>query len=353
MQSIGYAARNSSAKLRPMPFERREPGAGDVALDVLFCGVCHSDLHQVRNDWGNTVYPCLPGHEIVGRITAVGSAVRKFGVGDLVGIGCMVDSCLQCTPCRAGTEQYREGPHGWTATYNGPQKPDGSNTFGGYSSNYVVREEFLIRIPAGLDPAHAAPLLCAGVTTWSPMRHWKVKAGDRVGVVGLGGLGHVAVKLARSLGAEVTVLTRDHDKFARASELGAAAIAEGDKQALAAAELSLDFILDTIPEKHDVNPFVKLLKHDGTIVLVGALEPNKPIDNSQLAFRRRSVGGSLIGGIAETQEVLDHCAAHGITADIEVIPIDQVNRAFSVLEKGDVAHRFVIDMASLAHPDAG
>jgi uncharacterized zinc-type alcohol dehydrogenase-like protein len=351
--SVGYAAKNKRAKLKPFHFEREEPGPDDVQLDVLYCGVCHSDLHQVRDEWHNTVYPCLPGHEIVGRVTRVGAQVTKFAVGDIVGVGCMIDSCGQCRGCSEGLEQYCEGPKGWTATYNGPMEPDGTNTFGGYSDTLVVKQHFVLRIPDALargNLAAVAPLLCAGITTYSPLRHWKVGAGQEVAVLGLGGLGHMGVKLAKAMGARVTVITSSKDKREDARALGADdVLLEKDTKALAAAELRFDFILSTLPDPYDINPYVKLVKRDGALVVVGVLAPYEaPLDNSEVAFHRRTVTGSLIGGIAETQEVLDFCAEHGITADVEVIPIQDVNDAFDRMQEGDVRYRFVIDMQSLA-----
>lgn len=349
--AIGYAAKSKRGKLKPFDFERREPGSDDVEIRIMYCGVCHSDLHQVRNEWHNTIYPCLPGHEIVGRVVRVGSAVTKYEAGDLVGVGCMVDSCGACDSCRDGLEQYCEGPKGATLTYNGPMQPDGTNTFGGYSDSIVVKEHFVVRIPAGMDLKRVAPLLCAGVTTYSPMRHWGVDAGDDVAVVGLGGLGHMAVKLATAMGARVTVITRSKEKTRAARKLGAVAtLISTDRKAMEQHELAFDFILNTIPDPFDVNPYVKLLKRDGTLVAVGALAPySKSTDNSEVAFHRRNVTGSLIGGVAETQEVLDFCAKHGIAADVEVIPIQDINDAFDRMQEGEVRFRYVIDMETLAH----
>jgi alcohol dehydrogenase (NADP+) len=358
--AIGWAAQDAKTPLAPMRFERNEPGQGEVRIEVKFCGVCHSDLHQVRNEWGNTVWPCLPGHEIVGEVSAVGPGVTRYKLGDRVGVGCLVNSCRTCEPCREHLEQYCEGPVGPLATYNGPMNPPGKknpgatniygvdNTFGGYSNVVVVHEDFVLRIPDSLDPAHAAPILCAGVTTFSPMRHWGVKAGDKVGIVGLGGLGHMAVKLAKALGAEVTVFTTRADKVDAAHKLGAdQVIREDDAQAMSEPLLSFDFILSTVPQKHDINAYIKLLKRDRTLVLVGALEPMAPVDNSQVAFHRRSVAGSLIGGIAETQEVLDFCAEHGIAPDIQTIRAENINEAFEKMQAGEVRFRYVIDMSTL------
>lgn len=348
IKAIGYATQDATAPLKPIEFDRSEPGPHDVQIDILYCGVCHSDLHQVRNEWHNTVYPCLPGHEIVGRVINVGQHVTKFKEGDLAGVGCMIDSCQQCEPCQAGEEQYCEGPHSWTATYNGPMKPDGTNTFGGYSNTIVVKESFVLKVPENLEIGAVAPLMCAGVTTYSPLRHWQIKAGQRVGVVGLGGLGDMAVKLATAMGARVVVFTTSPEKEEDMRRLGAEdAVLSTDKEAMQKYASSFDLILSTIPTKHDINPYVQLLKRDATLVLVGALEPLEPLDNSQVAFHRRSVAGSLIGSIAETQEVLDFCAKHGIVADVEMIPIQQINEAYERMLNGDVKYRFVIDMASL------
>jgi uncharacterized zinc-type alcohol dehydrogenase-like protein len=354
--AVGYAAKSKRSDLKPLAFQRRDPGPTDVVIDIQYCGVCHSDVHQARDEWGNTVWPCVPGHELVGRVTAVGASVATHRVGDVVAAGCMVDSCRQCSPCRSGLEQYCEGPHGWTATYNGPMKPDGSNTFGGYTDHVVVDEHFVLRVPPSLASAGSAglaavaPLLCSAVTTYSPLRHWKVGPGQKVGVVGLGGLGHVAVKLARALGAEVVVFTTSKKKKeADARRFGASDVVDSkNKKAMQAHASSLDFILSTIPEPHDVNPYVELLKLDGTIVLVGVLAPlQSGTDNQQVAFHRRSVAGSLIGGIAETQEVLDFCAEHNITSEVEVIPIQQINDAYDRVVDGKARYRYVIDLATL------
>lgn len=349
LKSIGYAAQNDTAPLAPLKVKRQEPRVNDVQIEILYCGVCHSDLHQVRNEWQNTVYPCLPGHEIVGRVVKVGSAVTKFKEGDLAGVGCMIDSCQSCAPCKEGLEQYCEGPKGWTATYNGPQKPDGTNTFGGYSNNIVVNEKFVLRVPENLDLEAVAPLLCAGITTYSPLRHWNVSPSQKVGVVGLGGLGHMAIKLAKAMGATVTVFTTSPEKEADARRLGADdVVLSTDQDVMGQHALSFDFILSTIPTSHDINPYVNLLKRDATLTLVGALEPLEPgLNNGQVAFHRRSIAGSSIGGIAETQEVLDFCGEHGIIADVEVIPIQHINEAYERMLNGEVRYRFVIDMASL------
>ncbi len=353
--AIGYAAKSRRTSLKPHAFTRRTPGPQDVEIDVMFCGVCHSDLHQVRNEWKNTVYPCMPGHEIVGRVSRVGSGVTLYEPGDLVGVGCMVDSCGECSACREGLEQYCEGPKGATLTYNGPLKPDGTNTFGGYSDRIVVRESFVVRIPTGMSLSAAAPLLCAGITTYSPLRHWKCGPGKTVGVVGLGGLGHMAVKLARAMGADVTVITRSKKKSRAAKRLGAVnVIISTDEKAMARHELSFDIVLNTIPDPYDINPYIPLLNRDGVLVVVGLLgEFRKPTNSEEVAMHRRSVCGSLIGGVAETQEVLDFCANHGITADVEIIPIQDINDALDRMQNGEVRFRYVIDMESIGADRGG
>ena len=339
------------SSLSRMDIERQPPQADEVQIDVLYCGVCHSDVHQVRNDWANTIYPCVPGHEVIGRVTQAGSGVTKFNVGDTVGVGCMIDSCGQCASCHEGEEQYCEGPVSWTATYNGYMKPNGNgyNTFGGYSTTIVVKESFVLRIPDSLDISKAAPILCAGITTYSPLRHWNTKPGDNVAIVGLGGLGHMGVKLAKAMGANVTVITHTEDKRALAEELGAhEVLIENDKKALKDHERTFDLILNTIPDKYDPNPFIKLLKRDGVFVAVGVLGPfTSPTNNMEVAMARRSVAGSVIGGIAETQEVLDFCAEHQILPDVEMIAIQDINKAYSRMLDEDVRFRFIIDMQSL------
>lgn len=363
IKAIGYAAKHSFSRLRPFEFERQEAGPNEIEIEVQYCGVCHSDIHQVRNDWFNTVYPCVPGHEVVGRVTRAGAGVTRHAVGDLVGVGCMIESCRHCEPCHSGDQKYCEGPNSWLATYNGPMvpakmAPDGrnmyerDNTFGGYSDALVVNEDFALKIPAGLRPEVAAPILCAGVTTYSPMKHWGVKAGDKVGVIGFGGLGDMAAKLAKAMGAEVTVFTRTKEKLEEAARLGVTGILEGDADAMKPLKSSFDFMLSTIPEKHDLSPFIDLLKRDRAIVVVGALEPLAPVNNQQVAMHRKSVAGSLIGNLADTQEVLDFCAEHGIGPDVEVIAIQDINDAYKKVERGDVRFRYVIDMATLKHEKA-
>ncbi len=337
--------------LKPMEIERNKPKANEVLIEVLYCGVCHSDIHQVTNDWKNTIYPCVPGHEIVGRVTEAGSGVTKFKTGDVVGVGCMIDSCKSCQSCRDGEEQFCLGEHGPTMTYNGYFKPDGSgfNTFGGYSTHVVVREDFVLNIPDALDIKSAAPILCAGVTTYSPLKHWNVKAGDKVGIIGIGGLGHMAVMIAKAMGASVTAITTKEEKRSIALELGADdVLISDDEAAMKAQEISFDFLLCTIPDPFDINPYVCLLKPRASLVTVGLLAPYKaPLNNMEVAKFARSVGGSLIGGIAETQEVLDFCAEHKIAPLVEMITIQGINEAFEKIVDEDVRFRYVIDMQSL------
>jgi alcohol dehydrogenase (NADP+) len=331
----------------PWKFDRRAPGARDVQIDILYCGICHSDLHTVRSEWNEVTYPLVPGHEIVGRVAAVGPEVSKYAVGDMVGVGCMVDSCQTCVSCAEGLEQYCE--NGMTGTYAGTEKETGKVTQGGYSTAIVVNEDFVLRIPDGLDPAAAAPLLCAGVTTYSPLRHWKVGPGSRVAVQGIGGLGHMAVKLARAMGAHVVVLTTTPAKVEDAMRLGAhEVVISKDAEAMKALRNSLDLVIDTVGAPHDLEPELKLLKRDGTLVLLGGSpEPHPGPPAFSLITKRRSIAGSLIGGIAETQEMLDFCAKHGIVSDIELIRADEVNEAYERMLRSDVRYRFVIDMSTL------
>lgn len=356
--AIGYAAKHSFSRLKPFKFERDEVGPNEVQIDVLYCGVCHSDIHQVKNEWHNTVYPCVPGHEVVGRVARIGPGVTRHAVGALVGVGCMIDSCRHCEPCQSGDQNYCAGPNSWLSTYNGPMVPAAKapgggnmygrdNTFGGYSNVIVVKEDFVLKIPPALKPEVAAPILCAGATTYSPMKHWGVKAGDQVGIIGFGGLGDMAAKLAKAMGADVTVFTTSADKLEEGERLGIKVVFEKDQDQLAALASSFDFMLSTIPEKHDVNPFVPLLKRDCALVVVGALELLAPVNNQLLAFHRKSVAGSLIGSLADTQEVLDFCAEHGIGPDIELIAIQDINDAYRKVEHGEVRFRYVIDMSTL------
>ena len=343
-----YAAASATSSLSSTMIQRRDAGEADVQIDILFCGICHSDLHQVRNEWSGvmpTVYPCTPGHEIVGRVAKAGSAVTKFKPGDLAAVGCMVDSDRTCSECRAGLEQFCRNI---TLTYNSPDKHLGGVTYGGYTESIVVDERFVLRVPPKLDPAGVAPLLCAGITTYSPLRHWGVTKGKKVGVVGLGGLGHMAVKLAHALEAHVVVFTTSPNKKEDALRLGAddVVISRNSKEMQKHAG-SFDFILDAVSADHDVNAYIELLRRDGNITLVGA--PEKPLSVAAfgLLLGRRSLSGSPIGGIPETQEMLDFCGTHNITADVEVIPIQKVNEAYDRLLKSDVKYRFSIDMASL------
>lgn len=344
-----YAAQSADTPLAPFSFERRDPQADDVAIDILHCGVCHSDVHTARSEWGGTLYPCVPGHEIVGRVTAIGSDVTNFAVGDIVGVGCMVDSCGTCPSCEEGEEQYCEGS-GFVGTYNGPDPVMGGHTYGGYADHIVVKQDFVLRITHDeADLAAVAPLLCAGITTYSPLKHWKVGPGQKVGVVGLGGLGHMGVKIATAMGAEVHVFSTSPGKRDDAKRLGATdLIVSRDDAAMAEHAGSFDFILNTVAAPHDLNLYLNLLKRDGTMVLVGVPDsPHEPVEVANLVFKRRSLAGSLIGGIRETQEMLDFCKAHGIVSDIEPIAIDQINTAWDRMVKSDVKYRFVIDMDSL------
>ena len=344
--SKGYASHNATAPLAPFSFERRDPGPSDVVIEILYCGVCHSDIHQARNEWGNAVYPMVPGHEIVGRVTSVGSAVTKFRAGDLAGVGCLVDSCGTCANCQAHEEQFCLT--GATFTYNTPEKQTGGTTYGGYSNNIVTDEAFVLKISPKLDLAATAPLLCAGITTYSPLRHWKVGPGQKVGVVGLGGLGHMALKFARSFGAQVVQFTTSPNKIEDALRLGAhEVVVSKDEAAMQAQAGTFDFILDTVSANHDVNALLALLKLDGKLVLVGVPTEPMAVHATTLIFGRKSVAGSLIGGVRETQEMLDYCAEHGIVSDIEMIPISKINEAFERTVKADVKYRFVIDMATL------
>lgn len=350
MQTIGYAAQSAESGLAPWPFERRTLRANDVAIEILYCGVCHSDLHATRDDWkewGPALYPVVPGHEIVGRVIELGSDASRHAVGDIVAVGTIVDSCQHCDQCHRGEEQMcREYP---TTTYAARDRIDGTPTYGGYSRHIVVREDFVLRLPAGLDPARAGPLLCAGITVYSPLRTWNVGPGSRVGVIGIGGLGHLAVRLAAGLGAHVTVITRSEAKAAEATSLGAEhVLVSTDAKAMAEAASAFDVIIDTIPVKHDVSPYVPLLDIEGALVIVGNLGAMDGFGTLPLIMGRRRITGSPSGGIAETQEMLDFCAMMQILPETETISIDQINEAFVRMERGDVRYRFVIDMASLS-----
>lgn len=345
----GYSAASATSQLAPTVISRRDPGDHDVQIEILFCGICHSDLHQVRNEWSvmPTVYPCIPGHEIVGRVTKIGSAVTKFKAGDLAAVGCLVDSDGSCPDCQTGLEQFCPN---LTLTYNSPDPYLGGVTYGGYSDSIVVKDHFVLHVPPNLDLAGVAPLLCAGITTYSPLRHWNVTNGKKVGVVGLGGLGHMAVKFAHALGAYVVVFTTSENKKSDAIRLGAdEIIVSTDATQMKKHNSSFDFILDTVSAEHNINAYIQLLRRDGNITLVGA--PDKPhaVSGFGLLFQRRSISGSIIGGLAETQEMLDFCGKHNITADVEVIPIQKVNEAYDRMLKSDVKYRFSIDMASIKY----
>jgi uncharacterized zinc-type alcohol dehydrogenase-like protein len=340
-----YSAASATALLASTQIDRRTPTECDVQIEILFCGVCHSDLHYARNEWGFTQYPAVPGHEIVGRVTAVGGGVKKFKVGDTVGVSCLVDSCRTCPDCRAGLEQFCAG---MIMTYGSMDKHLNAPTLGGYAQSIVVTEDFVLRMPANLNLAATAPLLCAGITTYSPLRHWKVGPGQKVGIVGLGGLGHMGVKFAKAFGAHVVLFTTSPGKVADGKRLGAheVVISKDDAQ-MAAHANSFDFILDAVSATHDINAYLNLLKRDGNLTLVGAPEKPLPVAAFPLIFRRRSFSGSLIGGLPETQEMLDFCGQHNITCDIEMIRMDEINTAYERMLKSDVKYRFVIDMASL------
>lgn len=347
-QVAGYAAQSADTPVAPFQFMRRMPRADDVSIDILYCGVCHTDIHTTRNEWGWSTFPLVPGHEIIGRVSQVGSDVTRFKPGDIVGVGTIIDSCRHCEACLAGLEVYCE--NNVTQTYNDKDRHDGLPTYGGYSASIIVSDKFVLRIPDALDPKAAGPLLCAGITTYSPLRHWKVGPGMKVAVVGLGGLGHMGLKFARAMGAEVTLFTRTAGKEAEAKRLGAAAVVlSTDPAQMAAAVRQFDIILDTVPSAHDLNPYLAALKRDGTLVLVGQLDAlAPPILGVMLMAGRKSIAGSGSGGIKETQEMLDFCAANGVACDVEMIGIQDINAAFERVLRSDVRYRFVIDMASLA-----
>jgi uncharacterized zinc-type alcohol dehydrogenase-like protein len=346
MSTKAYAAQNATSPVGPFSIERREPRANDVEIEIHYCGVCHSDLHQVKNEWGNSLFPMVPGHEIVGKVTRVGAGVKRFKVGDTAGVGCLIDSCRECGACKAGLEQYCE--KGMTGTYNGYERDGKTVAFGGYSERIVTREEFVLSISDKLDLARTAPLLCAGITTYSPLKMAGVTKGQRVGVVGLGGLGHMGVKFARAFGAEVTVFTTTEKKRADALALGAhEVVLSTDSKAMGAQAGRFDFILDTVSAPHDYNALIGSLRRDGRMTLVGAPPSPAEIMGFGLIMQRRSIGGSLIGGLPETQEMLDFCAKHEIVSDIEVIPVQKINEAYERMLKGDVKYRFVIDVATL------
>ncbi|HYN78136.1 MAG TPA: NAD(P)-dependent alcohol dehydrogenase [Lamprocystis sp. (in: g-proteobacteria)] len=350
-KTLGYAAHSATAPLDPFQFERRALGPRDVQIDIRYCGVCHSDLHTVRNEWQNTVYPVVPGHEIVGRVAQVGAEVSRFKVGDLVGVGCMVDSCGTCPECQEGLEQYCPT---FTLTYNSPDPHTGGVTYGGYSNQIVVDEGFVLRVPESLDLAGVAPLLCAGITTYSPLRQWQVGPGQKVGVVGLGGLGHMGVKFAHAFGAQVVLFTTSPGKAADALRLGAdEVVVSKNPDEMKPHVASFDFILNTVAAPHNLDAYLELLRRDGTMCLVGAPDTPHPSPTVfNLIFKRRRLAGSLIGGVRETQEMLDFCAEHNIVSDIELIPIQRINEAYERMLRSDVRYRFVIDLASLTSDQA-
>lgn len=341
-----YGSLAAENPLEVMQIERREVQADDVQIEILYCGVCHSDIHTARGEWGKAHYPVVPGHEIVGRVSALGEQVSRHQLGDIVGVGCMVDSCRHCASCDEGLEQYCE--KGVVLTYGSKDKYLGGSTLGGYAQSIVVSDKFVLKIPSALDISRVAPLLCAGITTWSPLRHWQVKKGDKVGVIGLGGLGHMGIKLAHAMGAEVVMISRTADKAADAKLLGAdEVLLSSDAQAMKQHAGSFDLLLNTIPIGHDVDPYLHLLKRDATMVLLGSLEPLTHVNAGLLTRKRRNLAGSLIGGIAETQEMLDFCAAHNVLPEVEIIAMQDINQAWDRVVKADVKYRFVIDMASL------
>ena len=342
----GYAAQNATSPLAPFKFERRKPGPHDVHFKILYCGVCHSDIHQVRDEWGGSIFPMVPGHEIVGKVTAVGASVKKFKPGDLAAVGCMVDSCRECENCRQGLEQYCL--HGSVATYNGYEKDGKTPTYGGYSDQIVVHEDFVLRVPDNLPLEGVAPLLCAGITTYSPLRHWRVGKGHKVGVLGLGGLGHMAVKFASAFGAEVTMLSTSPSKEADAKKLGAHKfVLTTSKEQTKSIRGYFDFIIDMVSAPHDYNMYLRMINTNGVHICVGAPPEPAAIAAFGLIGNRRSIAGSMIGGIPETQEMLDYCAEYNIVSDVEVIAIKDINKAYERMLKGDVRYRFVIDMATL------
>ena len=347
----GFAAQSANSKLKEYEFERRSPLDNDVSIEIYYCGVCHSDIHTVRNEWKNSHYPIIPGHEIVGKITALGKNVNEFKVGDNVGVGCLVDSCQKCSSCKDGYEQYCN--EGFTPTYNGKDEIGGTShefTFGGYSDHIVVNKKFVLKIPSNLNLAATAPLLCAGITTYSPLKYWNVSKGTKVGIIGLGGLGHMGIKFAHAMGAEVVMITTSPEKGKDAKKLGANdVLLSTDKNAMNTLSNHFDVILNTIPVGHDVNPYLELLKRDGTMIILGAIEPLKAVNGAQLIFRRKKLAGSLIGGISETQEMLDFCGKNNITCDIEEISISEINEAYERTVKNDIKYRFVINMKSLTN----
>ncbi len=346
MKVVGYAASAAKASLAPFHFERREPREKDVVIEILYCGVCHSDIHQARNEWGGSLFPMVPGHEIVGKVIKVGKSVSKFKVDQTVGVGCLVDSCRNCTSCQEHLEQYCE--NGFVGTYNGIERDGKTPTYGGYSSHIVVDEAFVLSIPSNLDLAKTAPLLCAGITTYSPLKHWKVTPGMKVGVIGLGGLGHMAVKLASAMGAHVVLFTTSENKRQDGLRLGAKEVVlSSDPEAMKKQLSRLDLIINTVSAKIELSNYLESLKREGTMVMLGVSPDSLNLASHNLIMRRRNIAGSLIGGLKETQEMLDFCSQHNITSDIELIPVQQINEAYEKTIKSQVKYRFVIDMKSL------
>lgn len=345
MEVYGYGVPAHGAPFIPVRFTREDVRPGEVAIDITHCGVCHSDLHQVDNDWENTNYPCVPGHEIVGVVTEVGDGVTKFKKGDRVGVGCMVNSCQECEPCRNGDEQYCDGPKSATLTYNGTKKPDGTNSYGGYTDAIIVREEFVLRIPDGLSPEAAAPILCAGITTYQPMKHFGLKSGQTLGVAGIGGLGHMAIQIGKALGAKVVALTTSPKKCDDIKKLGAdEVLLTTDEDAMSDAAMSLDLMINTIPVPHDINAYVNLMKPNSTLVVVGNMMGFEDVQSAPLVFHRIGIQGSLIGGIADTQEVLDLCAEHGIAPEVEIVSTKDLDKIYDELRNGNPRYRHVLDM---------
>ncbi|MGB3572414.1 MAG: NAD(P)-dependent alcohol dehydrogenase [Phormidesmis sp.] len=354
MKIFGFGTKSADEKLAPVFFERKGVSPGEVAIEITHCGICHSDLHQIRNDWGNTLYPCVPGHEIMGVVSEVGEGVSKYKKGDRVGVGCMINSCQECEPCKAGEENYCDGPKSCTLTYNGPKKADGSNTYGGYTTQIVVRDEFVLQVPDALESEYVGPILCAGITVYAPMKHWNLKEGQTLGVAGIGGLGHMAVKIGKALGAEVVAFTRSASKRDQILAMGAdKVVISTDEDQMNEAAQSLDMMINTIPVAHDIAPYISLMRPNSALIVVGNMISFPEFSPGPLVFNRITLAGSLIGGIPETQEVLDLCAEHDIRPSIKMIGIDEVNGVLDVLEKGnDGDFRHVIDMATLHNHEA-
>jgi len=354
MKIFGFGTKSADEKLAPVFFERKGVSPGEVAIEITHCGICHSDLHQIRNDWDNTLYPCVPGHEIMGVVSEVGEGVSKYKKGDRVGVGCMINSCQECDPCKAGEENYCDGPKSCTLTYNGPKKADGSNTYGGYTTQIVVRDEFVLRVPDALESEYVGPILCAGITVYAPMKHWNLKEGQTLGVAGIGGLGHMAIKIGKALGAEVVAFTRSASKRDQILEMGAdKVVISTDEDQMNEAAQSLDMMINTIPVSHDIAPYISLMRPNSALIVVGNMISFPEFSPGPLVFNRITLAGSLIGGIPETQEVLDLCAEHDIRPSIKMIGIDEVNDVLDVLEKGnDGDFRHVIDMATLHNHEA-